>query len=131
MAQKKKASQPSSQTLPKAATGIQGLDEITLGGLPRGRPTLISGGAGSGKTMFGLEFLVRGATQYNEPGVFMSFEESIPDLTKNAASLGFDLARLAAAPWKPAKRTSPPSWTPGSCWKASRSGGSGTARFTC
>jgi circadian clock protein KaiC len=96
MAQKKKASPPSSRTLPKAATGIQGLDEITLGGLPRGRPTLISGGAGSGKTMFGLEFLVRGATQYNEPGVFMSFEESIPDLTKNAASLGFDLARLAA-----------------------------------
>ena len=96
MAQKKKANQPSPKTLPKAATGIQGLDEITLGGLPRGRPTLISGGAGSGKTMFGLEFLVRGATQYNEPGVFMSFEESIPDLTKNAASLGFDLARLAA-----------------------------------
>src|SRR5208282_2332301 len=95
MAQKKKVSQPSSKTLPKAATGIQGLDEITLGGLPRGRPTLISGGAGSGKTLFGLEFLVRGATQYNEPGVFMSFEESIPDLTKNAASLGFDLARLA------------------------------------
>ncbi len=96
MAQKKKANQLSPKTLPKAATGIQGLDEITLGGLPRGRPTLISGGAGSGKTMFGLEFLVRGATQYNEPGVFMSFEESIPDLTKNAASLGFDLARLAA-----------------------------------
>jgi circadian clock protein KaiC len=96
MAQKKKARQPSSKTLSKAATGIQGLDEITLGGLPRGRPTLISGGAGSGKTMFGLEFLVRGATQFNEPGVFMSFEESIPDLTKNAASLGFDLARLAA-----------------------------------
>jgi circadian clock protein KaiC len=96
MAQKKKASQPSSKTLPKAATGIQGLDEITLGGLPRGRPTLISGGAGSGKTMFGLEFLVRGITLYNEPGVFMSFEESIPDLTKNAASLGFDLARLTA-----------------------------------
>jgi circadian clock protein KaiC len=96
MAQKKKASPPSSKTLPKAATGIQGLDEIMLGGLPRGRPTLISGGAGSGKTLFGLEFLVRGATQYNEPGVFISFEESIPDLTKNAASLGFDLARLAA-----------------------------------
>ncbi len=96
MAQKKKASKPSSKTLPKAFTGIQGLDEITLGGLPRGRPTLISGGAGSGKTLFGLEFLVRGATQYNEPGVFMSFEESIPDLTKNAASLGFDLDRLVA-----------------------------------
>ena len=96
MAQKKKASQASSKTLPKAATGIQGLDEITLGGLPRGRPTLISGGAGSGKTLFGLEFLVRGATQNNEPGVFMSFEETIPDLTKNAASLGFDLDRLVA-----------------------------------
>ena len=96
LAQKKKASQPSSKTLPKAATGIQGLDEITLGGLPRGRPTLVSGGAGSGKTLFGLEFLVRGATQYNEPGVFVSFEETIPDLAKNAASLGFDLDRLAA-----------------------------------
>src|SRR5437899_3702350 len=89
-------SHTSSKTLSKASTGIQGLDEITLGGLPRGRPTLISGGAGSGKTMFGLEFLVRGATQYGEPGVFMSFEETIPDLTKNAASLGFDLTRLVA-----------------------------------
>jgi len=96
MAQKKKASHTSSKTLPKASTGIQGLDEITWGGLPRGRPTLISGGAGSGKTLFGLEFLVRGATQYNEPGVFASFEESIQDLTKNAASLGFDLDRLVA-----------------------------------
>ena len=96
MGQEKKASQPSSKTLPKAATGIQGLDEITGGGLPRGRPTLISGGAGAGKTLFGLEFLVRGATQYSEPGVFISFEESIPDLTKNVASLGFDLDRLVA-----------------------------------
>jgi circadian clock protein KaiC len=96
MGQKKNASQPSSKTLPKAATGIQGLDEITGGGLPRGRPTLISGGPGAGKTLFGLEFLVRGATQYGEPGVFMSFEESIPDLTKNVASLGFDLDRLVA-----------------------------------
>jgi circadian clock protein KaiC len=96
MAQKKKASHTSSRTLPKASTGIQGLDEITWGGLPRGRPTLISGGAGSGKTLFGLEFLVRGATQYQEPGVFVSFEESIQDLTNNAASLGFDLGRLVA-----------------------------------
>jgi circadian clock protein KaiC len=96
MAQKKKASQTSSKTLPKAFTGIQGLDEITGGGLPRGRPTLVSGGAGSGKTLFGLEFLVRGATRFSEPGVFMSFEESIPDLTKNVASLGFDLDRLVA-----------------------------------
>src|ERR1700681_53654 len=96
MTQTQKARQPSSKTLPKALTGIQGLDEITGGGLPTGRPTLVSGGAGSGKTLFGLEFLVRGATQYDEPGVFMSFEETIPDLTKNAASLGFDLDRLVA-----------------------------------
>ena len=96
MAQNKKSSPPSSKTLPKASTGIQGLDEITGGGLPRGRPTLVSGGAGSGKTLFGLEFLVRGATQFSEPGVFMSFEESIPDLTKNVASLGFDLEGLVA-----------------------------------
>jgi circadian clock protein KaiC len=84
------------RALPKSLTGIQGLDEITGGGLPSGRPTLVSGGAGSGKTMFGLEFLVRGATQHHEPGVFMSFEETIPDLTSNAASLGFDLKRLVA-----------------------------------
>ena len=95
MAQKK-SRHPSPKTLPKASTGIQGLDEITGGGLPRGRPTLISGGAGAGKTLFGLEFLVRGATKYNEPGVFISFEESIEDLAKNAASLGFDLDRLVA-----------------------------------
>jgi circadian clock protein KaiC len=96
LAQKKISNPPTSNTLPKAATGIQGLDEITGGGLPRGRSTLISGGAGSGKTLFGLEFLVRGATQFNEPGVFISFEESIPDLAKNVASLGFDLDRLVA-----------------------------------
>lgn len=87
---------PASKGLQKALTGIQGLDEITEGGLPRGRPTLVSGGAGSGKTMFALEFLVRGATEYGEPGVFISFEETIPDLTRNAASLGFDLTRLVA-----------------------------------
>ena len=96
MRQKQKATQPSSRTLQKSLTGIQGLDEVTGGGLPSGRPTLVSGGAGSGKTMFGLEFLVRGATQYGEPGVFMSFEETIPDLTTNAASLGFDLSRMVA-----------------------------------
>ena len=96
MSQKKNAIQATSKTLPKSSTGIQGLDEITGGGLPTGRPTLVSGGAGSGKTLFGLEFLVRGATQYDEPGVFMSFEETIPDLTKNAASLGFDLDHLVA-----------------------------------
>jgi len=96
MTQKKRARQLSSRTLSKALTGIQGLDEVTGGGLPCGRPTLVSGGAGSGKTLFGLEFLVRGATQFGEPGVFMSFEETIPDLAKNAASLGFDLDRLVA-----------------------------------
>lgn len=96
MAAKKKIDRTSKRTLAKAATGIQGLDEITWGGLPRGRPTLISGGPGAGKTLFGLEFLVRGATLYDEPGVFISFEESIEDLTKNAASLGFDLERLIA-----------------------------------
>ena len=84
------------RALPKAPTGILGLDEVTGGGLPAGRPTLVSGGAGSGKTLFALEFLVRGATQYDEPGVFMSFEETIPDLAINAASLGFDLHRLVA-----------------------------------
>ena len=94
MTRHKKALPPAPKALQKSLTGIQGLDEITGGGLPTGRPTLVSGGAGSGKTMFGLEFLVRGATQYGDPGVFMSFEETLPDLTKNAASLGFDLDRL-------------------------------------
>jgi circadian clock protein KaiC len=80
--------------LQKVRTGIAGLDEVTNGGLPKGRPTLVCGGAGSGKTLLGIEFLVRGATQYNEPGVFVSFEESAEELTKNVASLGFDLNRL-------------------------------------
>src|SRR5437016_3526498 len=80
--------------LSKALTGISGLDEITLGGLPRGRPTLICGGAGCGKTLFGLEFLVRGATEFGEPGVCMTFEESAHDLATNVASLGFDLEKL-------------------------------------
>jgi circadian clock protein KaiC len=82
------------KNLPKSPTGIQGFDEITGGGLPTGRPTLICGGAGCGKTLFGMEFLVRGATQFNEPGVFMSFEETNEELTKNVASLGFDLDNL-------------------------------------
>ncbi|TMD69493.1 MAG: circadian clock protein KaiC, partial [Chloroflexi bacterium] len=82
--------------LPKAATGIPGLDDITGGGLPRGRPTLVCGGAGSGKTLLAIEFLVRGATQFDEPGVFMTFEESVEDLTADVASLGFDLPALIA-----------------------------------
>jgi circadian clock protein KaiC len=77
-------------------TGIKGLDEITNGGLPKGRPTLVCGGAGCGKTLLAMEFLVRGATEFNEPGVFMAFEETAEDLTKNVASLGFDLKDLAA-----------------------------------
>jgi len=79
----------------KAPTGIQGFDEITDGGLPAGRPTLVCGGAGCGKTLFGMEFLVRGATQFNEPGVFMSFEETNEELIKNVSSLGFDLEDLS------------------------------------
>jgi circadian clock protein KaiC len=80
--------------LPKCPTGIQGLDEITGGGLPRGRTTLVCGGAGCGKTLFAAEFLVRGAAQFGEPGVFMSFEETDAELKSNVASLGFDLAGL-------------------------------------
>jgi len=82
------------KTLSKSPTGINGFDEITGGGLPQGRPTLICGGAGCGKTLFGMEFLVRGATQFNEPGVFMSFEETNDELIKNVASLGFHLEEL-------------------------------------
>ena len=82
--------------LAKAPTGIPGLDEITNGGLPRGRPTLVCGGAGCGKTLLAMEFLVRGALEYDEPGVFMSFEETSDDLVENARSLGFDLRRLAS-----------------------------------
>ena len=88
-----KPAAPTTQ-LPKCPTGIQGLDEITGGGLPRGRPTLICGGAGCGKTLFAAEFLVRGAVQFGEPGVFMSFEETEKELTANVASLGFDLASM-------------------------------------
>lgn len=80
--------------LEKCQSGIRGLDDITHGGLPRGRPTLVCGGAGTGKTLLGLEFLVRGATEQNEPGVFLSFEERPIDLAKNTASLGFNLADL-------------------------------------
>jgi circadian clock protein KaiC len=82
------------RTLLKSPTSIQGFDEITLGGLPKGRPTLVCGGAGCGKTLFAMEFLVRGATVYNEPGVFISFEESEKELTANVTSLGFDLNSL-------------------------------------
>jgi circadian clock protein KaiC len=84
------------RTVSKAPTGIQGLDEITGGGLPRGRPSLICGGPGCGKTILAMEFLMSGARRYREPGVFMSFEESIDDLLLNFASLGFDPRQLVA-----------------------------------
>jgi circadian clock protein KaiC len=85
---------PAARLLPKCPTGIQGLDEITGGGLPRGRPTLVCGSAGCGKTLLAAEFLVRGAVQFDEPGVFMAFEETEAELKANVASLGFDLAGL-------------------------------------
>lgn len=78
----------------KIPTGIKGLDEITGGGLPAGRPTLVCGGTGCGKTLLAMEFLIRGATQFSEPGVFMSFEEKSEELAQNIASLGFDLNEL-------------------------------------
>ncbi|HZZ72561.1 MAG TPA: circadian clock protein KaiC, partial [Pirellulales bacterium] len=78
----------------KAATGISGLDEVTDGGLPKGRSTLVCGAAGCGKTLMAIEFLVRGAAQFGEPGVFMAFEETEHELTQNVHSLGFDLAKL-------------------------------------
>ncbi|WP_367872091.1 circadian clock protein KaiC [Luteolibacter sp. Populi] len=89
---------PSTQAvgIPKARTGIQGLDEITSGGLPAGRPTLISGSPGAGKTMLAMEFLVRGATEFGEPGVFVMFEENSEELTDNVRSMGFDLKKLVA-----------------------------------
>ncbi|MES2409876.1 MAG: circadian clock protein KaiC [Bacteroidota bacterium] len=81
-------------SFPKTPTGIAGLDEITKGGFPKGRPILICGSAGCGKTLFGVQFLVKGITEYNEPGVFMTFEETADDLAQNVASLGFDLEEL-------------------------------------
>lgn len=81
---------------PKTPTGVDGLDEITDGGFPKGRPTLICGGAGCGKTLLSMQFLIKGITDYNEPGVFMSFEEPSDDLTLNVKSLGFDLEKLKA-----------------------------------
>ena len=82
--------------LQKSPTGIIGLDEVTGGGLPAGRTTLICGGAGCGKTLLATEFLVRGAMQFNEPGVLLAFEETEFELAVNVRSLGFDLEKLTA-----------------------------------
>ncbi len=90
------ADRPGLESLPKAPTGIKGLDEVTGGGLPRGRPTLVCGPAGCGKTLLGLEFLMHGIQDYGETGVFLAFEETREDLIANVASLGFDLAQLEA-----------------------------------
>jgi circadian clock protein KaiC len=92
----KKRARSRRNTLAKSPTCIQGLDEITGGGLPKGRPTLVCGGAGCGKTLFSMEFLVRGALRHNEPGVFISFEETVNELSANVVSLGFDLDDLIA-----------------------------------
>src|SRR5688572_22385987 len=80
----------------KTPTGISGLDEVTTGGFPEGRPVLICGSAGSGKTLFAAQFIVKGITDYNENGVIMTFEETGKDLAKNVQSLGFDLEKLQA-----------------------------------
>lgn len=82
------------KTLPKTLTGIKGFDEVTNGGLPTGRPTLVCGEAGCGKTLFSAEFIVRGAVEFNEPGVFVAFEEKAEELAANVSSLGFDLKKL-------------------------------------
>ena len=83
-------------SLPKAPTGISGLDEITDGGLPRGRPTLVCGSAGCGKTLLAMEFLIHGATQFDEPGAYITFEETEEELAQNVRSLGHDVERLIA-----------------------------------
>lgn len=84
------------KSLEKTPTGITGLDEITYGGLPKSRPALVCGSAGSGKTLLAMEFLIEGARKYGDPGVFMAFEETEEELVKNFASLGFDLDGLEA-----------------------------------
>jgi circadian clock protein KaiC len=88
---------PNARELPKTPTGIRGLDEITRGGLPKGRPTLVCGGPGSGKTMLALTFLVQGALHFDEPGVLMTFEENEEEIASDVASLGFDLPQLIEA----------------------------------
>src|ERR1700744_4851289 len=83
-------------TIGKAPTGIRGLDDVTQGGLPQGRPALLCGSAGCGKTLFAMTFLYNGVVEYNEPGVFLAFEEQPEDLIKNVGSLNYDIERLIA-----------------------------------
>ncbi|MBK9748653.1 MAG: circadian clock protein KaiC [Chloroflexi bacterium] len=90
------AAAPMYPTLTKAPTGITGFDQVTGGGLPEGRTTLVCGGTGCGKTLFAMEFLIRGITEFDEPGVFIAFEETREELTQNFSSLGFDLENLSA-----------------------------------
>jgi circadian clock protein KaiC len=97
LARARRARKIAHEALPKSATGIVGLDEITFGGLPRGRTTLVVGGPGCGKTLLGMEFLVRGALDFNEPGVFLAFEETPDELAANVRSLGFELESLVAS----------------------------------
>jgi circadian clock protein KaiC len=96
MSKRSKPRAPKTQTLIKVPSGIEGLDEITAGGLPKGRPTLVCGSAGCGKTLMAMQFLIKGITEYEEPGVIMTFEEPVEDLVKNLGSLGFDLKKLVA-----------------------------------
>jgi circadian clock protein KaiC len=95
MAKRAKSPAPVLTSLEKALTGIKGLDEISSGGFPKGRTTIVCGGPGCGKTMLGIEFLVRGATEFNEPGVLVAFEETPQEMARNVASLGFDLQDLS------------------------------------
>lgn len=88
--------QKSLTTLPKTPTVIAGLDEVTGGGFPKGRPTLLCGSAGCGKTLFGIQFLAIGILEYNESGVFMNFEETKSDLAANVKLLGIDLEKFVA-----------------------------------
>ena len=92
--ERRRAAWSPAEVLAKAPTGIAGIDQITDGGLPRGRPTLVCGTAGCGKTLFAMEFLIRGAMQFDEPGVFVAFEETADELRDNVRSLGFDLDRM-------------------------------------
>src|SRR5687768_18271074 len=94
MSQKPRKRSTTPRSVPKAPTGIRGLDEITRGGLPKGRPTLVCGGPGSGKTLLAVTFLVNGALQFDEPGVLLTFEEDADEIAGDVASLGFDLPEL-------------------------------------